>query len=79
MVVLEAIQDFTLQDFDKINIIERKTELSKDDPFNKLHVGDTFETDKDMAEYLTGNNTKNLTVAKILEIKKEEEKPKKKK
>lgn len=60
----ESIKQFTLAEFDKIKNIVRKT-VEKD---GMLFVGDTFECDKKMAEYLTGKNDKGNVVVKIIEI-----------
>lgn len=62
--VLEAIKKFSLKDFDKINIIKR----ASDDIYGKVRVGDIFECDFDMCNYLTGDNKKNNIVAKILNL-----------
>lgn len=79
MILLEAIQDFTLQDFDKISNLERKTELSVEEPLNKIHLGDKFTTDKETADYLLGKNSSEVIVTKILEVLPEKPKKKKKK
>lgn len=70
MVKLETIKNFTLANFDVLKNVERKGE----DIYGYLKVGDTFECDEEMAEYLTGNNPKKEVVVKILEVepKKEE-------
>lgn len=68
MIVLEAIQDFTLEDFKKISNLKRKTELSKEEPKNKIHSGDEFTTDTETSDYLLGNNKNKAVVVKILEV-----------
>lgn len=64
MIKCEATRDFTLEEFDKLKNIQRKGMDTK----GKLYNGDTFECDKDMADYLTGGNDKKLVVAKVFEI-----------
>ena len=64
MVKCEAIRRFTLDKFDELENIVRKSLKTK----GKLFIGDTFDCTKEMADYLTGNNDKNLVVAKVLEI-----------
>ena len=69
MVTCEVIEDFTLREFDKLTNIKRKNINTK----GKLYVGDTFDCDDTMANYLTGGNAKKKVVVKILEIKQIEE------
>lgn len=64
MVRLEAIEEFTLQDFGKLKDIKRKGK----DTEGRLFVGDTFVCDEDMQDYLLGNNALNKVVAKVVEI-----------
>lgn len=59
-------EDFTLKDFAKLSNITRK---ARNIP-GKLFVGDTFECDDSMADYLTGNNPLNKKVVDVIEIKK---------
>lgn len=84
MIKVEAIEKFTLSDFNKIKNIVR----IKNDVKGTLFVGDTFECDKDMVKYLTGGNSQGKVVVKVIEvepakdaefIEKNTEKPKKKK
>ena len=72
MIKLEAIQQFTLGRFNELTNITRKG-MDKE---GELFVGDTFECNVDLAEYLTGKNDRNLSVAKIIEIIPEEVEPK---
>lgn len=65
MIKCEVIEDFNLKDFDKLKNIKRGTPKDKD---GELYKTDTFECDKEMAEYLTGNNALNKVVIKILEV-----------
>ena len=64
MIKVEAITQFTLKDYDKINNIKRKSV----DKEGMLYVGDTFECSKEMAEYLTGKNEKCKVVVKVIEF-----------
>ena len=86
MIKVEVIENFDLKDFDKLKNIQRKNLDVK----GRLFVGDTFQCDKEMADYLTGNNAFKKIVVKVIEVipeKKEiveetpiiKEKPKKKK
>ena len=78
MIKCEVISRFDLRDFDKLKNIKRKSIELK----GSLFVGDIFECDKEMADYLTGNNALNKVVVKVIEVipeKQEEIKPKKKK
>lgn len=64
MIKVEVIKDFTLNAYEKIRNIKRKTV----DSYGKLYTGDTFECDEDMVKYLTGNNEKGEIVVKVIEI-----------
>ena len=64
MIKLEAIKEFSLQRFDELKNIKRKGKEEK----GKIFVGDTFECEKELAEYLTGNNEKKYVVAKVIEV-----------
>lgn len=70
MIKCEVTVEFTLERFDELKNIVRKGKEEK----GKLFVGDTFECNKDIAEYLTGKNDKKLSVVKVLEILPEKEK-----
>ena len=70
MIRCEVIKEFTLERFDELKNIERKTFDTK----GKLYVGDTFECDKQMADYLMGDNKDKQVVVKVIEVE-----PKKKK
>ena len=88
MIKVEANQQFTLDDFEKIKpSLVRKTPNDKD---GTLYKGDTFICDREMADYLTGKNERGYVVVDIIEVipdkvkeekpePKIEEKPKKKK
>lgn len=60
---VEVIEDFTLGDFNKLKNIVRK-DIVQD---GKLFIGDTFECDEMMKDYLMGNNPQNKTVVKEIE------------
>lgn len=64
MIKCEVTKEFTLSKFDELKNIQRKGMDSK----GKLYVGDTFECDKEMADYLTGNNDNKVVVVKIIEV-----------
>lgn len=75
MIKCEVTLEFTLGKNDKYkfeylrNIVRKGKEER-----GKLFVGDIFECNKDIAEYLTGKNDKKLSVVKVLEIIPEKEK-----
>lgn len=73
MIKCEVIIDFTLQKFDELKNIKRKGKEEK----GKLFVGDTFECNKEMAEYLTGKNKNNSIVVRVIEVIPEEKKEEK--
>ena len=65
IIKVEAIKPLTLERFDEIkNSIVRKGI----DTYGQLNVGDTFECSQDLAEYLTGKNSRGMIVVKITEI-----------
>jgi len=64
MIKCEVIKDFTLGKFDELKNIKRKGA----DVYGVLKTGDVFECEKEMAEYLTGNNPKNEAVVRLLEV-----------
>lgn len=64
MIKCEVIEQFTLKDFEKLSNIKRKSIEVK----GTLFVGDTFECDEEMVEYLTGKNEEGKTVIKVIEI-----------
>ena len=72
MVTCEAIEEFTLRDYDKLTNIKRKNVDTK----GRLYVGDVFDCDDEMATYLTGGNPKKKVVVKVLEIVPKKEEPK---
>ncbi|MBO7694225.1 MAG: hypothetical protein J6T10_16525, partial [Methanobrevibacter sp.] len=86
MIKVEALQDFSLRDFNKVEELERKGK-NKD---GFIFKGDTFKCDENLCEYLCGKNPLNKAVVQVVEvipeikeepkveIKKEMAKPKKK-
>lgn len=65
MVKVEVIESFTLGKYDEISkSLVRKGAEER----GKLFVGDIFECNKEMAEYLTGKNRLNRPFVKIIEI-----------
>ncbi len=74
MIKVRVIEDFTLQEFDKLKNIIRKGKSQE----GKLFIGDIFECDEKMAEYLMGDNSINRAVAKVIEVIPEKENTEKK-
>ena len=64
MIKVEVIESFTLGKFDELKNIKRKSIEEK----GKLFVGDIFECDKDMFEYLTTKNALNRPFVKLVEV-----------
>lgn len=64
MIKVEAIEDFTLKEFKKLNNIKRK--LSNVD--GMIFKGDTFECSKEMVKYLMGGNKQGKIVVKVIEF-----------
>lgn len=71
MIKVEVIEKFTLADYKKLKNVEKV--IKRED--NEFGVGDTFECDKEMVDYLTGNNSFKKEVVKVIEVKPEKEKP----
>ena len=66
MIKLETTYDFTLQRFNELKNIVRKNADKNEE--GHLYVGDIFECDKELALYLTGENSQKLVVAKVIEV-----------
>jgi hypothetical protein len=64
MIKCEVIENFTLEKFNELKDVQ-KVIKRKD---NEFGVRDTFECEKEMADYLTGNNPLNKTVVKVIEV-----------
>lgn len=65
MIKCVVTEDFSLREFAKLTNIVRKARNVE----GKLFVGDTFECDEEMAEYLTGKNPLNKVVVNVIEVK----------
>lgn len=79
MIKVEVIEKFTLADYKKLKNVEKIVTRKE----NEFGVGDIFECDKEMVDYLTGNNAFKKEVVKVIEVKPKEmeakeTKPKKK-
>ena len=64
MVKCQVIKDFSLSRYNELIDIERKS-IGQ---YGKLFIGDKFKCNKQMAEYLLGNNEKGNIVIKIIEV-----------
>lgn len=64
MIKCEAIKEFTLERFNELKNIQRKSIEVK----GKILIGDTFECEKELADYLLGENDKNIVVVKVIEV-----------
>lgn len=64
MIKVRTINPFTLKDYNKLSNVEK---LFNREP-NVFDIGDTFECDEEMAQYLTGKNEKGLVVVEIVEV-----------
>ena len=75
MIKVKVIEEFSLRDYAKLkNIVRAKEEKNKE---GYLFVGDTFECDKEMVDYLLGGNANNKAYIEVIEVvpeKKEEPK-----
>lgn len=69
MIKVEVIEKFSLKEFNKIQNITR----ASIDEMGKLFVGDTFECDENMANYLLGDNPVGRAVVKVVEVEPKEE------
>lgn len=65
MIKVEVLEDFNLKAFDELKNIVRKTINNEK---NKLYQGDIFECDKEMADYLLGNNVLKRAVVRVIEV-----------
>lgn len=64
MIKCEVIENFTLEDYNKLKNVN-KIAKRKD---NEFGLGDTFECDEKMADYLTGNNVLKRAVVRVIEV-----------
>lgn len=74
MIKVEVTEDFTLEKFNELKNIIRKGKEQE----GKLFIKDIFECDEKMADYLTGNNSINRAVVKVIEVIPEKENTEKK-
>lgn len=75
MVKVIVLREFTLGKFNELkNLVRHNPEKNQD---GRLYEQDEFECDKEMAEYLTGNNAYKQEFVKVLEIIPEEVKEEK--
>ena len=65
MIKLQATEDFSLQRFNEIKELERHSNKEEN---GMVYKDDVFNCEKDLADYLCGNNPLNRAVVKILEI-----------
>ena len=76
MISCEVIENFTLENFGKLKNVKKVLNRKE----NEFGLKDTFECNKEMVDYLTGNNPLNKVVVKVIEVipkENQEEKPKK--
>lgn len=67
MIKVEVIEEFTLDRFDEIkDTLVRKNEERNEE--KHLYVDDTFECDRDLADYLMGENRFKRAFVKIIEV-----------
>lgn len=64
MIKCQVTENFSLNEFDKIKNIKRKSV----DVYGKLYKDDIFECDEDMARYLGGENHLNKKVVEVIEV-----------
>lgn len=64
MVKCETIKEFTLERFDELKNIKRRSKEEE----GRLFIGDVFECTEELADYLTGNNAIKEVVVKVIEI-----------
>ena len=70
MVKVKVIEKFTLQNFKELQNVSKVAQRKE----NEFNIGDTFECDEKMVDYLTGNNPLKKQVVEIIEVKPKEEK-----
>ena len=61
---LKAIKEFTLKRFDELRDLKRNTNFAEN---KRIYVGDIFECDEELAEYLLGNNPLKEKVVEVIE------------
>lgn len=70
MIKLQAMENFTLERFGELQNIKRKNPNKNEK--GKLYENDEFECNKELADYLLGNNAIHRAVVKLIEVKPEE-------
>lgn len=66
MIKCEVIEEFTLEKFNELkNLVRANAEKNQN---KKLYLKDTFECDKEMVDYLTGDNDYKKPYVKVIEI-----------
>lgn len=65
MIKVEVTEDFTLARFDEIkkSLLRKGKEVQ-----GKLFIGDTFECNEEMANYLSGSNKLKRSFVKVIEV-----------
>ena len=69
MVKVKVIEKFTLKNFKELQNVSKVAKRKE----NEFNIGDTFECDEKMVDYLTGNNPIKKQVVEIIEVKPKEE------
>jgi len=69
MVKVKVIEKFTLENFKELQNVSKAAQRKE----NEFNIGDTFECDEKMVDYLTGNNPLKKQVVEIIEVKPKEE------
>ena len=67
MIRCKTIQDFTYMPLSRFEEIKKIQRVRRNTP-GKLYTGDKFECSKEIAEYLSGKNSENKKVIKIIEV-----------
>lgn len=68
MIKCEVVKPFTLGEIDKIKIISKKSDSNS----NLLSVGDIFECNAEMVDYLTKTNARRDCFVKVIEVRPDE-------
>ncbi len=64
MIKVEVIENFTLEDYNKLKNVKKVISRKE----NEFGARDTFECDEKMVDYLTGNNALNKVVVRVIEV-----------
>lgn len=66
MIKCEVVKEFTLERFDELkNIVRYNPNLKQE---KRLYLKDTFECEKELADYLMGGNPNKEVVVKVIEV-----------